>query len=655
MLFYCKNIFSSLEVQKKTQHLSFGISQLENTVYTTNSATQSLRQDTRFLPFYYTNPDSSDLSIQTGTKLKNYLSSLLFPLSLVSDWGLTFSDKMAVTTTRFVSSLDASTYYQESFQIDDLTYEEWEALLQEYQTRFMPIHHVHTMKSDYDALIYSIPWGKNSYLYVCLNIRDVKSALVGKDELDSLYISLEDSDGLCLYTDLPGEISDYHSVTQKCSIGNLVITIHIPDAVLNKQMHPLYTFLLVYLTVCLIMSIGSAVISSRLSAKPVVKAFHSYEIDLQKCNTLIDTQTKVIQARYMEKAIHGSLATESDYDSFFSYFSNFPQHFCMILLGLIEKPAKNGTIYTNALSIIQHYLEQYAPYAYIQQLNKTKMLIIVDENICEEYTGFINQLMNNINQEEPCYHVWGIVSKAYSHPKSLPYAYRQMQDMLSQISPETIDRLCTVSDFSTGTKSVFQISDTLSIYSAITHGNAEVAILKLDSYLNQLNLLNHSVFEMFRSILQCIKQEYSDLLIDVEIPFYHAEIDLYSSLSNAILLFCNKFSAYKEENKSDSFAQQVKAYIDLHYAEESLCNTTLEKYFGCSYIKIRKAFVQETGTPISAYIEEKRMALANELLFHGQDSVSDVAAKCGYTSYNTFHKAYRRVFGHAPSDVKPNS
>lgn len=51
MLFYCKNIFSSLEVQKKTQHLSFGISQLENTVYTTNSATQSLRQDTRFLPF----------------------------------------------------------------------------------------------------------------------------------------------------------------------------------------------------------------------------------------------------------------------------------------------------------------------------------------------------------------------------------------------------------------------------------------------------------------------------------------------------------------------------------------------------------------------------------------------------------------------------
>ena len=45
------------------------------------------------------------------------------------------------------------------------------------------------------------------------------------------------------------------------------------------------------------------------------------------------------------------------------------------------------------------------------------------------------------------------------------------------------------------------------------------------------------------------------------------------------------------------------------------------------------------------------MSLANELLFRGEDSFTDIAVKCGYINYNTFHKAYRRAFGHAPTDI----
>ena len=67
---------------------------------------------------------------------------------------------------------------------------------------------------------------------------------------------------------------------------------------------------------------------------------------------------------------------------------------------------------------------------------------------------------------------------------------------------------------------------------------------------------------------------------------------------------------------------------------------------------IQKAFPKEMGISLSAYIEKKRMELANELLLLGEDSVSEVAKKCGFTNDNTFYKAYRRTFGHAPTSLK---
>jgi len=55
------------------------------------------------------------------------------------------------------------------------------------------------------------------------------------------------------------------------------------------------------------------------------------------------------------------------------------------------------------------------------------------------------------------------------------------------------------------------------------------------------------------------------------------------------------------------------------------------------------------GISLSAYIEKKRMELASELLLHGENSVTDVARKCGFTNDNTFYKAYKRTFGHSPT------
>jgi AraC-like DNA-binding protein len=43
------------------------------------------------------------------------------------------------------------------------------------------------------------------------------------------------------------------------------------------------------------------------------------------------------------------------------------------------------------------------------------------------------------------------------------------------------------------------------------------------------------------------------------------------------------------------------------------------------------------------------MVLSNELLAQNEKSVTEIALECGYSLPHSFYKAYKRVYGHAPT------
>ncbi|MBQ8813438.1 MAG: helix-turn-helix transcriptional regulator [Lachnospiraceae bacterium] len=697
LISYCRNVFTELEIKKGTQQMDFGITQIENTITGIASASESLRNDVRFIAFRHLERDYSSISVSVRTQMAEYLSGLTFPLTLVSDCALQFAEYVAVTPSMAIFEEKVG-YYPNRFCVADLTYQEWKTLLAENRSGFLPVHQVTSLGKTYDALIYSIPWTSNSYteasyFYVCMNISDIRKSLIAEADLDSYYLTIENNKGVCLYTDLNDTSSDYYSVTQNTSMGGLVITVHIPHSALTERMSPLYYFLALYLVLCVLAIMIMIYIGSHLSSRPLLKivdmlensdeqpsshttsllqkadaipkaparlqyGFHyiqnkvkTYESNLIAYRSTIDTQAKVLQARFLEKALHGSLATDKDYELFFSYFPNFPESFCLVLFGLMEKPEEDGNLYPDVLSLIQIYLQNALPNIYLQQLDNSQLLLIIDEEEFGDSSRILNHLVDNINREEPSYHAWGITSKFYCHPKSIPSAYWQVQDLYSWISLESLSQLCTVSDYQNSRGPSFQMADALSLHTAITYGNEEVALLKLQSYSDSLNAGNRSIFEMLRAILLCIKQEYATQLIDVDVPSYHSHLNLYGVLEKTICAFCGKFQEAKRAD-ADPFTQQVKDYIDLHYTEYDMCLTKLAEHFRCSSSKIQKTFSKELDTSVSAYIEKKRMELANELLCRGEDTVIEVANKCGFVNESTFYKAYRRVFGHTPKSVK---
>ena len=99
----------------------------------------------------------------------------------------------------------------------------------------------------------------------------------------------------------------------------------------------------------------------------------------------------------------------------------------------------------------------------------------------------------------------------------------------------------------------------------------------------------------------------------------------------------------------DTFTQELFSYIDAHYTDCDICLTSLKTHFKCSESTIRKVFKRVTDVPIARYIEQKRMLLANDLLAQNEKSVTEIALECGYALPHSFYKAYKRVYGHAPT------
>ena len=684
---YCKNIFSELKLEQARQQLDIGVTHLENTVTTIASTPEMLTNDTRFIAFRYKNPDYASIDFSVRKQLMDYINSLFFSSTLISDYALQFTDNIAVTsTTTFFDGLN--NYYPDYFCIAAFTYEEWEEILQTNKSGFLPVYHIKTQIKEYDALIYAVPWGKHAYFYVCINIADVKKEIIADSYSSIYYLSISDAKGNLLYTDLPADSTPCRTITQKTSTGSLSVTIHIPEPVFTENLKPLYFFLVTYFCLSTLILICSIFIYSKLSTKPlmhivdmlehnnklqdndnlsssekagshsILYGFHFIQNHLKQAasslehsRNVITSQQNILQARFFEKAISGSLITDQDIELFYSYFPGFPKEYRLVQLKLFVQNENEGILYADALSTLQSFLQSELTDAYCQQMNESELLLITAQEDYADYCRTLNFAINNINQLEPCYRIKGIASDSYHHPEELSSAYQQLQALDGLEFPEASYRVCTLEDRPHTKTGNFHTSNTLALYTAISYGNREMALQTLQSYADALKEGNRYAYELIRSILQCINLEHPIQLMYVNLPAYSPNQELYELLKETVCTFCS--AIWPESTATtDPFVAEVMEYIDEHYTENSLCQTTLEDHFKCSSSKIQKAFKNNMDITVFDYIKKKRMELANELLLQNEKSISEIAQKCGFTNSNSFYKAYQSVYGFAPSITK---
>ena len=692
---YLQNTFSNLELEKVRKQLAAGTAQLEAVANGMLNVSQALNQDTRFLICRYAYPDYSSVDIATRSQMRNTFQGLMAAQPLVKDSALQFEQNVVITPYS-VSFQDRTLYYPDFFQCGQLDYAQWIELLQENRNGFLPVQCIRTKSQEYDAMIYALRWTETAYLYACIDVADLKKALLDSDES---YITLTRSDGEVLYSDLPESETGYRTLSDGTSIGGLQIGVHIPNRVFVKRMRPAYLFIGLYALVCLVLFVGWVLIGTHVSSKPIRKIIGVLEKSsnlqggtasgepvkhgqtktlwedfdritdsivradrsISQYRSTIDTQQEILQARFFEKAIAGHLGAQEDIVRFCSYFPAFPEEYRLLMLSFKPAVPDARAVCAGPLLIVQSFLKSVLPGAYLQQFSDTDLLLLISEDDYDSCGRILNFMIANINREEPLLAIRCVASDPFQRMEDLPQAYRQLQDLECCSFADGAIRICTAADQMQKSVPPFHMTDLQTLYTAVTYGNEPMAMSKLEECSVHLaavqnSMLPRHIYDLISAMLICVKLEHPSLLASQEIPSYRAQDPLFQQLAPVVRGFCREIHRDLQPG-TDPFAAELLQYMDQHFMEYSLCLDSLGQHFNCSVSKLQKAVKAATGMTIANYIEKKRMEKAIKLLARKQKPVAQVAAECGFASTNSFYKAFKRSYGKAPTEnlISPNT
>ena len=124
-------------------------------------------------------------------------------------------------------------------------------------------------------------------------------------------------------------------------------------------------------------------------------------------------------------------------------------------------------------------------------------------------------------------------------------------------------------------------------------------------------------------------------------------------LSESVLLYTMSFINNKQEDitlkqDSDNLFEMIVEYVDGHYKETDMSLKKLTGMFPYSEKYLSFLFKKKMNVGFNKYLNGLRIQYANELIGKNKNSVSEIAALCGYVDPLYFSKVFKRKYGISP-------
>lgn len=118
-----------------------------------------------------------------------------------------------------------------------------------------------------------------------------------------------------------------------------------------------------------------------------------------------------------------------------------------------------------------------------------------------------------------------------------------------------------------------------------------------------------------------------------------------------LLVLLRKSSLAEGAADNDARLNQLIAWLEDHYADE-VCWEVIADRFSLSLRTLHRQLKQQTGLSPQRYLNRLRLIKARHLLRHSDESVTDIAYRCGFGDSNHFSTLFKREFCWSPRDVR---
>lgn len=192
----------------------------------------------------------------------------------------------------------------------------------------------------------------------------------------------------------------------------------------------------------------------------------------------------------------------------------------------------------------------------------------------------------------------------------------------------------------------------------------------IDSILNILNKENYKkrniqkamVLNLNKSIISTIISNFNlSIEIEEKINILNGVIENYTVLEENYFKYlqeifydlCEEFQK-KKKCKRNKLIQNIVEYVNNEYMNSNLGLALVASKFNISEGYVSTIFKINMGINFADYVEKVRITYACELLKNVDNTINVISQKVGYNSVQSFRRAFKKVKGVSPRDLRNN-
>lgn len=662
-----------------------------------------LEGDSRYQLFsgqrmYIENADYVKTSI-----IQRDFSYTVLPYLLVSDCGIYYREDLIVTRYHsFVQGNGRNNYYKTYFQIENYTEDEWFQFLSSASDTLYTGMKVSSYDyGEYEALIKTVPLGRYGTLYMAIDINDLASFFLPEDILEDGYFyvcDFRDENRLAYQYGDNMDTASFYEIRGYDPYSQLNYAIGIPRDYINILVKPLVSAVVIYIIFLISGGIALALFFSWKNNKPMrnlvisastyaqnrfpentVRNEHDYIAGIMKqlhtsvenIHQQMERQREEEKRHFLDMAVQGGGMNANELlEQFKKLFPELSHGYRIVIIIFMGDDWTTDNMQLSRYLLIRHALKNFygADVTITSTYSDTIVFLLPEQTERELFkeskaTGGELQsfLREQFNQE-----IRIAVSEPFSDVLEMPSVYAAtLYQFRARIETEIPDKGETLG------KNVFVSFDFMyhqQFFEALSNGEEEIAISLTKKIENAITSTTNTFDDkhmgevVYRSvymgnlsglcnILLQVKLNYFDILSSIYIPtiqrFENVE-SFFEEIRGCCHFICGKLEENKRQIKKRQLQQQIMAFLNAHMTDSALSTQMAADVFHISDNTLQKIVRNVTGKTFAEYVEDMRIDMALRLLRTTGDSAESIATQCGFSSYNSMYKVFKRRYNLSP-------
>ena len=681
-----------------SEQLASSVSTFENYLYNIRYVTNKLFHDSSYNILAVSSDDYALGDNATGQTASRLLEDLTYSMSPVSYSYVTFArNQFVIDDCRAYRSYNS--YYPGTLEYHGMSQEDWTAQLRQGKMSYLPAQEVVLYQTAYP----------DTYLTISQPFFDSYDRFMGsctmllrEKQLINLFLPLEDWRSNCLFyiAGADGTIllhhhfdgalpldnvskdgpqvyggQEYLFVSREISDLNATAVIGLPYEVYSDNLAPINRMIWLYIGTGLLASLALSIAMTVLDLRfmgPMMDALDNYEgmdrhlfydMILQKLRThnqlsieLERTRNQMEHGRIEALLKTGTANSPADHQLLCETLHLTDSNY-LLLIPASTEPEAEGSEEFRLMLLAEQVCQCYGGHPFIHNAADGSVLVVLtlEQDTPEGYDRLCSQTQNlytRLQTRQPL-----VLSGRFPNLEQLSSVYWQARNAAARADSE--QQVYCLRDHALARTTVPEIATLERLNEYLLAGYTEKAqelILQIFGS-QELSLESfQQIFYSVRGVLLTAAEKAACEDVTLTTPYDHRQPmgRQIRHLCDCCLIIGSHVDALKQSHN-----QQLQQSI-LQWLEENFYRPDLNLAMAAEQFHISKKYVSQflkdqTGKSYNEYVEELRLSHAMTLLRESDLSVTEIAIQCGFSSQNTFYKAFRRRFDISPSSIRRDS